>query len=99
MFPRTTSDATPPRYICITSPSRSSPTKTQSMALLRRCAGLAGRVLRPMLLFITTVLITKLFAVVRGNICCKGDMLVVPANQRGSPRTGPATPNGAVLSE
>ena len=83
MFTRRTLYATPPRYCCITSPSRSSPTQTQLMTLLRGLRGSSGAGLRPKFFERTYVV--------------EGDLLVVPSKRRRSPR--PATPNGTPLSE
>ena len=71
MFPQTPSDATPPRYSCITSTSRSSPAQTQRMALLRCLRGSSGAGLRPVH--------------TEGTYVQEGDLLVVPAKRR-SPR-------------
>ena len=82
MIPRYVPDAPPPRKSCITSPSPSSPTKTQRMALLPCLRGSSGAGLRPVCL--------------GRNYVEEGDLLEVPAKRRRSPR--PASHNVALLS-
>ena len=78
MIPRYVPDAPPPRKSCITSPSPSSPTKTQRMALLPCLRGSSGAGLR--------------LVHTEASYVEEGDLLEMPAKRRHSPR--PGSPNG-----